>query len=245
MRLVRGLRFQPGLASTVVLILLFPILCRLGLWQLDRAAEKRALYETRQSQWNAQPIELSDMTTREGKILPGRALVARGRYRAPIILLDNRPRDGRTGYEVFSPLELAAGGLVLVARGWVPAAADRSQVPDIETPDGAVTVRGRWGTPPSSGIRLTDEPTPPERLGAGLLRLDRLEPETLTQMFGQRVPAGVIYLDPDEENGYDRRWPVPTADVSKHQAYATQWFAMAFVLLLLYLKINLRPKASS
>jgi surfeit locus 1 family protein len=241
---VTGQRFQPGLASTVVLILLFPILCRLGLWQLDRATEKRALNETRQSQWSAPPLELSDTVVRHEGILPGRAVVARGRYRGPIILLDNRPRDGRTGYDVFSPLELDEGGLVMVARGWVPAAPDRSRVPDITVPDSPLIVRGRWGTPPSSGIRLDNDPTPPEHLAAGVSRIDRLEPGTLAQVLDQTVPAGVIYLDPGEENGYDRRWPVPTADVSKHQAYATQWFAMAFVLLLLYLKINFRPKAS-
>lgn len=228
----------------MVVILLFPILCRLGLWQLDRAAEKRALYETRQIQRNAQPLELSDLAALPTDILPGRALLARGRYLAPVLLMDNQPRDGRTGYEVFSPLQLPNGGLVLVARGWVPAAADRSQVPSLETPNNPLTVRGRWGMPPSSGIRLSSDPTPPESLGAGILRLDRLEPGILVQILGRTVPAGVIYLDPDEENGYDRRWPVPTADVSKHHAYATQWFAMAVVLLLLYLKINFRPKAS-
>ena len=239
-----GRTFKPGRASTVVLILLFPLLCRLGLWQLDRAAEKRAIHQTRQSQWNTPPLEISSLAGLDKTMLPGRAIVAKGRYRAPIILLDNRPRDGRTGYEVFSPLELAEGGLVLVARGWVPAAPDRSVVPTLETPDSTLIVQGRWGTPPSSGIQLTREPTPPEQLAAGVLRLDRLTEHGVTQVLGQNVPAGVIYLDPGEENGYDRRWPVPTADVSKHEAYATQWFAMALVLLLLYLKINFRPKAS-
>ena len=228
----------------MVLILLFPVLSRLGLWQLDRAAEKRALFETRQSQWNAAPIELSAKILKAEALLPGRAVIAQGHYRAPHLLLDNRPRDGRTGYEVFSPLVLEGGGLVLVARGWVPADPDRSRVPEIQTPEGSVVRRGRWGTPPSAGIRLTREPTPPEPLGADILRFDRLEPAMLSQTLGQTVPLGVVYLDPDEENGYDRRWPAPTADVSKHQAYATQWFAMAFVLLLLYLKINFRPKAT-
>lgn len=237
-------RFSPGRASTVTVILLFPLLLRLGFWQLDRAEQKKTLFAAREAQWSAPPMKIDSVdVTRNPALKPGRAVVLEGRYRAPTILLDNRPRDGLPGYEVISPFLLETGGTVLVARGWVPANPDRVVLPEVSNPDTTVSISGRWGSPPSAGIRLAGEARVPERVAAEMLRVARIDSGELASALGISLPPELVFLDPDQENGYDRRWPVPTEDMAKHQAYATQWFAMAVVLLLLYLKINLRPRA--
>jgi surfeit locus 1 family protein len=237
-------RFSPGRASTVTVILLFPLLLRLGFWQLDRAEQKKALFAAREAQWGAPPVNIDSLEVmRSPALKPGRAVLLQGRYRAPTILLDNRPRDGMTGYEVLSPFLLETGGSVLVARGWVPANPDRGVLPEVNNPDTTVSIRGRWGSPPSAGIRLAGEAGAPERVAAEMLRVARINNGELASTLGISLPPELVFLDPDQENGYDRRWPTPSADVAKHQAYATQWFAMAAVLLLLYFKINLRPRA--
>ena len=67
-----------------------------------------------------------------------------GRYAADATLLvRNRPFDGTYGYEVLVPFRDAAGGTVLVDRGWVQNAQTAETPPDVvPAPTGDVTVTG-------------------------------------------------------------------------------------------------------
>jgi surfeit locus 1 family protein len=236
---MNGLRFRPGRASTWVTILLFPCLISLGMWQLDRAQQKLALYTQAIAQRDAPALQLS--TARDlGVPMLGRSVRATGQYQAPNILLDNRIREGRTGYEIITPFKLTDGTQVLVARGWVVAEADRARLPLVSMPTETATMVGRFGPVPPVGIRLGGS-SEIEELAQSLLRIQRLDTALVAQKLGYPLPAGLIYLDPLAPNGYDRRWPAPSSDVSKHHAYAVQWFALAVVLVVLYVKINFRP----
>lgn len=237
-------RFRPGLASTVMVILLFPVLVSLGRWQLDRGEQKKMLAAQFESNRQAAVWPLTSAVQLDRQDQPGRAVVISGSFEPRSILLDNRTRDGKPGYEVLTPFRLRDGSRVLVARGFI-ATADRVKAPEIATPTGELTLQGRLGKAPVSGVRL-NRSEEVEMISATLRRVQRLDRDILNRALGHRVPDDVIYLDPAAPNGYDRRWPEFTTDVGRHQAYAVQWFAMAGVLLLLYVKINLRrPSAPS
>lgn len=237
-------RFRPGVASTVVVILLFPALLSLGFWQLDRAAQKRALHLEMTSRRDAPTLELDRLggVTLEDNI--GRATVLQGRYLQPQFLLDNRVRNRVTGYEVLTPFELAGGGTLLVARGWLPAGNDRSRMPEVQVDDSQRRVPGRLGRAPSTGIRLAGQQMI-EQTESNLYRIQHVEPSTLGDRLQTTLPPVVLFLGPEAENGYDRDWPVVSANTAKHEAYATQWFAMAGVLLLLYFRINFRRETTT
>jgi surfeit locus 1 family protein len=50
----------------------------------------------------------------------------------------------------------------------------------------------------------------------------------------------VVLLAPDSPYGFVREWqPAPTGS-ERHLAYAVQWFAMALMLLIIYLVISTR-----
>ena len=234
-----GPRFHPGKASTLVTILLFPCLVSLGLWQLDRAKQKLALYSHTEINRHAPMLQIS--TARELAIprLLGRSVQASGRYQAPNFLLDNRMRGGRAGYEIITPFKLNDGTHLLVARGWIVADLDRARLPGVDLPTQPVTLAGRLDKVPVVGIRL-GKSSEIEAMDPVLLRIQRVETDKVAKKLGYPLPAGLVYLDAAAPYGYDRTWPVPSSDVSKHQAYAVQWFAMAVVLVLLYLKINLQ-----
>src|SRR5688500_3689176 len=101
-----------------VLVLLVAVLCiRLGFWQLDRLAQRRArnaLVEQRQ-QGDAGPLPadadeaLYRRVTVTGEYDPEREEIDGG-----------RAMDGRPGEHVLTPLRLDDGREVLVNRGWVP-----------------------------------------------------------------------------------------------------------------------------
>ena len=121
--------------------LLVPAFVSLGLWQWNKAAVKEArqtLLDARSHEPGiALPTEIVDPES-----LRYRRVVVRGTYDpAHQILIDNRVHQERAGYHVVTPFRVAANGtplLVLVNRGWIPAAPDRRSLPTIETPGGEI-----------------------------------------------------------------------------------------------------------
>jgi surfeit locus 1 family protein len=220
-------------------MVMLPCLIGLGMWQLDRAQAKRALYDGYARQLDASVIDLNINALGEAEDLQWRKSRASGRYLGPNILLDNRVRNRQVGYEVYTPFQVDGGITFLVARGWIAAGSDRSQPPVINLPEGNQEILGHLGYPPWVGVGLK-RANNIERLDSGLVRVQRIDLNSLHSVLKRKFSPYVVYLDGKIPHGYDRRWPLPSSGADKHIAYAVQWFAMAAVLLGLYLKINLK-----
>ncbi|MGH8725467.1 MAG: SURF1 family protein, partial [Burkholderiales bacterium] len=164
----------------------------LGNWQSRRADEKRAL--------GAQVQRIAV----HGEFLPERS-----------VLLDNKLRGKRVGYEVVTPFRLAEGIHVLVNRGWIEAPPRRDQLPEVTTPRGRIRVEG---------VMLARLPQP-LKLGAaakGRVR-QSLELKEFAVETGLPLQAFVIEQHAGIADGLLREWPRPDAGVEKHQGYALQW----------------------
>jgi len=212
---------------------------RLGLWQLDRAAQKTALQEARVQQMRASPLSAQDLpvTAEQARAVEHRVAALAGRWLGMHTLyLDNRPMAGRAGFHVLTPLALDDGRLLLVQRGWWPRdVADRSRVGAPPAPEGVVQVLGRVALAPSRLFELAPETTGPIRQNLDLeayARETRLKllPWVLVQLEEPARPVG---------DGLLRQWPEPATDVHKHHGYAVQWFALAGLvgLLLLWFQV--------
>ena len=118
-----------------------PILVNLAFWQLDRKEEKSQLLETYNQRRMADPQLLSSLPE-GGEHLYVRADVI-GKYdNTSPLLLDNRVRRGRPGYEVISPFQTSDGQWLLVNRGWIGTGLDRSILPEINDIPGDVNLKG-------------------------------------------------------------------------------------------------------
>ncbi|MCW8874405.1 MAG: SURF1 family protein, partial [Gammaproteobacteria bacterium] len=93
----------PALFITLLTLLLLSLLTGLGFWQLDRAAQKRALLEQYQGMEREVSIEVrADLVADEE--LEYRPAQVRGRFdTGHQFLLDNRTHQGVAGYHVFTP----------------------------------------------------------------------------------------------------------------------------------------------
>jgi len=215
---------------------------RLGVWQLDRAAQKTGLQQTLDSRQNLPPLPASALATKAAQAATqqDRAIVVAGRWLADhTVYLDNRQMDAREGFYVVTPLLLADGTAVAVQRGWLPRNfLDRVRVSAPALPPGAVQVAGRIAPPPSRLYDFGGAPTGPIRQN---LELDAyaaevghaLRPLSIVQLDGPLTPA----------DGLLRHWPHPAADVQRNYGYAFQWFAMATLILGLYAWFQLiRPR---
>jgi surfeit locus 1 family protein len=219
------------LVPTLAALVAIPLFCGLGAWQLERAAEKRALQAEYDRRAEQPPVPLTPETVPAEAVQFG-PVVARGTYDSEYELLwDNRIHDGRPGYHVLTPLRIEGGRTrVLVNRGWVPADPDRERLPATDAPDGTVTVRGT-AVVPHMGLVLGE-----------LDPLTRTEPTVWQQIDLERYAAQVdwplqpvvILLDPESPGGYVREWARLDAGVAVHQGYAFQWFTLAVAVAVMY-----------
>lgn len=240
--MLKRYRFRPGWITTLVFIVLLPILIGLGFWQLDRAGQKTELRDRYAARGRMEPVDVNRRAL-DADGMDFRRATARGRYRADrTIYLDNQVLDGTPGYHVLTPLALDAvddgAPFLLVNRGWVPWGESRSTLPALDTPSGEMEVSGRLRAPSQDYFTLADETA-----GGGFQPLwQNLDLERYADAAGLAVSPLVLELDPDTQGagGFVRRWrDYDDAWIDRHKAYAVQWFALALTLVVLYVALNL------
>ena len=212
----------------------------LGLWQLSRAQEKLDRHQNIQSQ-QAAPVLDTPLLLQQPVLLKAlHRRVSLTGYWLPqhTVYLDNRQMNAKVGFFVLTPLVLEGGGAIVVQRGWVPRNFEqRDQVPAVQTPGGVVDIEGRIVPLPSKLY----EPGAP---GTGLIRqnldLDRFRSES-----GLALADFTIRQSGPASDGLRRDWPAVALGVEKHYGYAFQWFALAALIVGLYLWFHFfrRPTA--
>ncbi len=228
----------PALFITLLTLLLLNLLTGLGFWQLDRAAQKRALLEQYQGMEREVSIEVrADLVADEE--LEYRPAQVRGRFdTGHQFLLDNRTHQGVAGYHVFTPLRIEGSEQgILVNRGWVPRGPSRSVLPDVPTPDTPVQLEG-----------MLKQPTRTITLGEGEDRepgwpkvLQRVRLDLQARQLGYPLLPMLLLLGSDQEHGFVREWePVKGFGPEQNMGYAVQWFGLATALLVIYIVVNCR-----
>lgn len=184
-------------------LLIAAVCIRLGVWQLDRLAQRRARNATL-----AARLALPALQVRGG--IPAdsarhRRVVATGTYDyARERTWPGRSFEGTPGVALVTPLRLADGSEVLVDRGWVPSPdafhVDHSAYRETDT----ATVEGLALVPPR---------------GRGDVDVAGLLPFVIQQEA------------PLPPRGLPRRWPPPAMDDGPHLSYVIQWFSFAVIVL--------------
>lgn len=202
---------------------------RLGLWQLERGAQKTALQAAIDDRGRLPPLAALDAGAAEQH---HRRIALVGRWSAAhTVFLDNRQRDGRPGFDVVTPLVLADGRAVLVQRGWVARDAnERTRLPALATSADEARIEGRIAPPPA---RLYDFAGGEmgrirQNLDLGAFAREtglRLVPQMSVQQIDAPTPA---------EAPLRRDWAPPGSGVAKHHGYAFQWFGLSALVAVLY-----------
>jgi surfeit locus 1 family protein len=232
----RRSRFSPRPGPTLLALGGIALFAALGVWQLGRAGDKRALASDfatggRALDWRQLPADAPRY----------QRVVLRGRYDPERqFLLDNRSHESVAGVEVLTPLVLDDGSAVIVNRGWLPFGATRERLPSVAVDAGPRTVTGRIDDLPRPGIWL--EPPP----ASGWPRLVQYPtmPE-LSAALGRELAPRQVLLDPGVPDGYVRAWTVPGAPPDRHLGYAVQWFAFAAVTAVIWVVLSIRKEGES
>lgn len=184
----------------------------LGNWQAGRAAEKRALGE------RAERMRAS-----------GTFVVER------VVLLDNKQRRGRVGYEVIMPLKLAGSDLhLLVNRGWIEAPRRREVLPEVRTPAGKVELEGVVLDRLPRIYSLTEKEK-------GKVR-QTLDIAAFAAETGLKLQPLFLEQHSALDDGLLREWIRPDAGAGKNESYALQWYSLAALAMALGLVFSFRKK---
>lgn len=235
-----GRHFQPSLIPTLGFIILLPALLRLGVWQLDRAQEKRDIISQLESKVEAPPVSLTEALQQEAPDMT--AITTTGKPIPEIHLVtDNQPRNGRLGYEVFALWDSPEFDRpIMVSRGWLPRKDFYQKVPEIPQFT-ASKLEGTLYYSKGDNPIVADNAVWQEFDGIWLI--GQFDFQTLAEkvkQMGYDSAPFIIRLKPDDESGFVRQWASVASPPEKHIAYAIQWFAMAFVLIILFIILNLK-----
>jgi surfeit locus 1 family protein len=204
----------------------------LGHWQAGRAADKKALAAELAEARRAPPVELSPSA--HGPELVHRRVGVRGTFEPRFtILLDNKLRAGRPGYEVVTPMRLASSDVyVLVNRGWVAAPPRRDALPDVPPPQGEVRIEGLALARFPHAFELGRKPE-------GRVR-QNVTVEDFVAGTGLPAKTVVVEQETDTNDGLARDWPAADVGIDKHESYALQWYSLAALAAVLGLHFSFR-----
>jgi len=214
------------LGVTAVAAVLIATCVWLGLWQHDRYEHRAATNDriAAASQDSAQPLESVMMVGEPPATDEVWSIVTVAGEYDPNgqILIRNRSVEGKTGYEVITPLIMDNGEAVLVDRGWVPASDQGAMaLPEVPAPPtGVVSITGR--------VRASESVISDLNQVDGINQARTINTEQIAETVAYDLVGGYIT---DTEPG-DGLVAIPVREERSWQnfAYAYQWWLFALMI---------------
>lgn len=220
-------------------LLLLPVLLILGFWQLERAEEKRTIQQTLSEQQARPPLHWDEylrLRDTDPTALQYRRIALTGQLDGQRYwLLENQIVNGQVGYAVIMPLHLEAGEVVLINRGWVPGSGSRREPPQVQAPEGVITLSGWLREPSDNRLLRGGAPDLSDHWPKLILMADI---EVMIQEYRRPIQPTLLQLEPDSTAALVVQWRPLNMPPSRHIGYAVQWFTMALVLVILTLFAN-------
>jgi surfeit locus 1 family protein len=223
--------------TTVLVLIAAAVMVRLGIWQLDRLAQRRAFNASVEAQVSAPALDLNSSIPANLTGMEYRPVVVRGTYDPQNqVVLRNQALEGQLGDHLLTPLRISGSDqAVLVDRGFVPLDEVESGSLAKYAQPGEVTLKGqvRLGHVPTfAGVRDPALAPGQKRLDAwnsiNLPRIAQQMPYPLLPVYVELAPASA------GTNGPVTSLDQPDLTEGPHMGYAFQWFSFAAILLVGY-----------
>ena len=231
-----------------------PVTLTAGFWQLHRAEEKREILAAQSALHANAPVAFAGVDNSNGSTGADSSpehddgtvaqrylrVTATGEvHPEQVFLIDNRVYGGRPGYEVLVPVKVVMDGgeslWLMVNRGWLAGGLDRSQLPVIPPLEGIPTFTGYLYQPFGKHLVLAED------VWAGdvsPLVIQHFDHGKLERNLGGKVYPYSLRLEESPNRELKINWIIVNVQPEKHTAYAVQWFAMAFALVILTVFAN-------
>ncbi|MEZ4642744.1 MAG: SURF1 family protein [Chloroflexota bacterium] len=242
MSLLRTLFSRRWLLATVLVLLGIGVLARLGVWQLDRLAQRREENAVLRVALASNILELPGASLPEDTAsLKDRQVVAQGSFDfTEQVSLEVQDWQGQAGIHLLVPLVFADGETaVLVDRGWLPDAEADSANWAAYDEVGDVTVQGVVALTQlltRRGTAVQPDSPQAEWYRVDVAAIQNQLPYTLLPFYIIQAPAadGTLALP---------YRALPEVDLSEgpHLSYAIQWFLFSLILgggYIYYVRVN-------
>ncbi|HWS58291.1 MAG TPA: SURF1 family protein [Actinotalea sp.] len=228
---------SPRMLVLLVLLLGAAAVCgRLGVWQLDRAAERGAARAQAVAEEAAgtPPVPITQVLDPQVSFtgdLTGRAVAAAGTFGADELLVPGRALDGRTGLLVLTPFTVEGTSATLaVVRGWVT---DAEAAEGSPAPPGRVELTGylQAGEAGGSGSDLPDG------------QVEAISPAELVNRWGGPMYSGYLVLSGAEPAQDPSLALLGAPSVTgggpalQNLAYALQWWIFGAFAVALWVRL--------
>lgn len=209
-------RWGPWLALVVLFSVATSLLSN---WQFERRQERVSQIQQVQNNYDQPPLEIDQIqwTPQDGiNPLEWRPVRVQGEYLPEVFLVRNRPLAGQAGFLQLVPFQLTDGTILIVERGWLPAAS-------------RLTVPENNPKPALGNYELV------VRVRAGEEDLGREQADTLASIDLSEVAARVgsekVIVDyygrlvAENPKNQDAPLPMPKPSLNEgnHLSYAIQW----------------------
>ncbi len=211
-------------------------LTSLGVWQLHRADEKKVIL-AHEAEEAARAPEL--WLGENNNIKPFKRVKFGGKFLPNVFFLDNQYHAHQIGYHVISPVLMPTGRVVLLDRGWVPAGPTRQVLPQVNVPQKILDLSGVIYKPSTKTWLLGSGV---ENKQGNQMVIESVDFDLISQILHKSVYPFIIRLDKNSPAGFVRDWVTVVMPPARHLGYAFQWFALAFVLLVIFIALNSRKK---
>ena len=209
-------------------IIFAPITFSLGLWQIERAAEKDNIIEKFNELQNNphKPINTED------KFANWEPISSYGTFTQYIILEDNALLDGQAGYKVYQYFRFEENSGVFVNRGFIARGRLKNEVPEITTPSGQFLIKGSALYKNSNAFVKNIEESDKriiQEFNIGLI--SNVYPE----LRADNIRPYIFNLDKNDQFKFKEIEKPINMSSDKHIGYAIQWFGLSVVLVVMTL----------
>lgn len=211
----------------LISVALATLFVRLGFWQLDRLAWRRALNAEVASHIVAAPVSVNELP-RDSAAMRYRRVKLRGAFDyANEIVITQRIRGGSPGVNLLTPLRVAGTDTAyLINRGWV------------YSPDGKTVDQPQWRESDSAEVLAFVLPASSrDTIAAG-----QTSPKLMRTLDIDVVQTGLPYPvarmqlvqlgDTAPKANVPPRLAPPPPSEGSHKSYAVQWFSFAIIALI-------------
>ena len=205
----------------------------LGIWQIERAANKEGLLQDFNSEQESPPTRLTSQSPNWSRVFVDGVFDSSRQ-----ILIDNQIHNGKVGYKIFTPFRFDDNKIVLVDRGWIVQGQSRSDLPQLNILEKKSRIIATV-TSPEQGVLAGSE-----LLTNEWPRVSQSKAvEVIALAFNEPILDIVLVLDPGSSQITEFIQIKPFAITPvKHYGYAMQWFTMSIVLLGMFLYALKREK---
>jgi surfeit locus 1 family protein len=216
-------------------------LTMLGVWQLNRADEKRQILAAVEAASTLPALSAHAGRSYDWAALQFRAMEVQGRMDLDHqFLLDNQVNEGHVGFNVLTPLlgsEL--GEAVLIDRGFVPIAGDRTRISGLAAPCAEDRITASVYRPLGEGFRLG---AMDEGEHSWPRTVQFIDLKLMSERLGYRLAPVILRMSANHVCGFKREWKPIAMSPERHIAYAVQWFAMALTVLIIFIVLAVRRR---